>query len=64
MTWYSYALYAQSFSGADRGAEHNLMVAKDRERLAVSKQTTHRFHMQKFNPEKNKRGRGYRSSIV
>jgi hypothetical protein len=50
--WYSCALYAQSFGGVDCDADHCLAVAKVRERLAVSKQATHRFHMQKFTLKK------------
>jgi hypothetical protein len=29
--------------------EHHLVVSEVRERLAVSKQITHRFHMERFN---------------
>jgi hypothetical protein len=31
---------------------HYLVVAKGRERLAVNKQRTHRFHMERFNLKK------------
>jgi hypothetical protein len=32
--------------------DHYLVVAKVRERLAVSKQTMHRFHTERFNLKK------------
>jgi hypothetical protein len=35
-----------------------MVVAKVRERLAVSKQTTHRLYMEKFNPKKLKEVEG------
>jgi hypothetical protein len=35
--------------GQQADIDHHLVVAKVRERPAVSKQTTHRFHMKKFN---------------
>jgi hypothetical protein len=41
---------------SDRAAvcdtDHYLVVAKVRERLAVNKQRSHRFHMEKFNLKK------------
>jgi hypothetical protein len=40
------------FSAAHCDTDHYLVVAKIRERLAVSKQTTHRFHMERFNLKK------------
>jgi hypothetical protein len=33
-------------------SDHYLVVAKVRERLAVSKQTTHRVHMERFDLKK------------
>jgi hypothetical protein len=36
-------------SGEQTDTQHYLVVAKVRERLAVIKQTMHRFHMEKFN---------------
>jgi hypothetical protein len=32
--------------------DNHLVVSEVRERLAVSKQTTHRFHMERFNVKK------------
>jgi hypothetical protein len=37
---------------ADYDTDHSLMVTKDRERLAVSKQTMHGFHMERFSCKK------------
>jgi hypothetical protein len=42
--------------------DHYLVVAKVRERLAVSKQTTHRLHMENFNLKKL-RDRGQREAL-
>jgi hypothetical protein len=41
-----------SFRGADSDTDHYLVVANVRERLAVSKQTTHKFHTERFNLKK------------
>jgi hypothetical protein len=49
---HSSALNIQSFRAADCDTDHCLMVANVRERLAVSKQTMHRFHMERFNLKK------------
>jgi hypothetical protein len=37
----------RSFRGADCDTDHYLVVAKVQERLAMSKQTMHRFHMER-----------------
>jgi hypothetical protein len=37
---------------AEYVTDHDLVVEKVRERLTVSKQTTHRFHMKRFNLKK------------
>ncbi|PNF33796.1 hypothetical protein B7P43_G10228 [Cryptotermes secundus] len=47
--WHSSILDVRSFRAADCDTDHYLVVAKVRERLAVSKQTTHRVHMGRFN---------------
>jgi hypothetical protein len=42
-------LYVQSHRAAVCDIDHYLVVAKVRERLAVNKQRSHRFHMERFN---------------
>jgi hypothetical protein len=42
----------------DCDTEHYLVVAKVRERLAVSTRTAHRVHMERFNPKKLKEVEG------
>jgi hypothetical protein len=49
---HSNTLDAQSFRAADYDTDHYLVVAKIREILAVSKQTTHKVHMERFNLKK------------
>jgi hypothetical protein len=50
---HSSTLDVRSFSGAYCDTDHqHLVVAKVRARLAVRKQTTHIFHMQRFNLKK------------
>jgi hypothetical protein len=39
----------QSFSAADCNTDHYLVVAKIRERVAVDKQGSQKFHMRRFN---------------
>jgi hypothetical protein len=51
---HSNILDVRSFMAADCDTDHFLVVAKLRVRLAVSKQTTHRVHMEKFNLKKLK----------
>jgi hypothetical protein len=45
-------LYVRSFRAAVYDTVQYLVVAKVRERLAVSKQTAHRFHIEMFNLKK------------
>jgi hypothetical protein len=45
-------------SGEGCNTDHYLVVAKVRERLAVSKQTTYRFHMERFNLKKLNKAEG------
>jgi hypothetical protein len=49
---HSSILDVRSFRAADCDSDHILVVAKFSERLAVSKQTTHRVHMEMFNLKK------------
>jgi hypothetical protein len=44
--WHSNVLYIQLFRGADCDTDHCVVMAIVRETLAVSKQTTHRLHME------------------
>jgi hypothetical protein len=46
---HSCTLDVRLFRAADSNTDHYLVVAKVRERLAVSKQTMHRGQMDKFN---------------
>ncbi|PNF26840.1 hypothetical protein B7P43_G17388 [Cryptotermes secundus] len=49
---HSSILDVRSFRAADCDTDHCLVVAKVRERLAASKQTTHRVHMERFSLKK------------
>jgi hypothetical protein len=49
---HSNVLDVRSFRAADCDTDHYLVVAKVGERLAVRKQTTHTFHMERFNFKK------------
>jgi len=50
--WHSNVLEVRSFRGADCATDHYLLVAKVRERLAVSKQAAQRFDEERFNLSK------------
>jgi hypothetical protein len=49
---HSNVLDIRSFRAADCDTEHYLVVAKIRERLAVNKQGSHKFQMERFNLKK------------
>jgi len=46
--WYSSILEVHSFRGADCDTDHYLVVAKVRERLAISKKATQKFDVERF----------------
>jgi hypothetical protein len=50
--WHSSILVVRSFRGADCDSDHYLVVAKVRERLAVSKQMVKKMDMERFNLKK------------
>ena len=50
--WHSSVLDVLSFRGAGCDTDHYLVVAKVRERLAVSKQAAQRFDGERFNLRK------------
>jgi hypothetical protein len=50
--WHSSILYVRSFRGADCDTDHNLVVAKVSERLAVKKQAAQMFDGGGFNMRK------------
>jgi len=47
--WHSSILDVHSFRGADCDTDHYVVVAKVRERLAVSKQAAQKFDVERFN---------------
>ena len=50
--WFSSILDVRSFRGADCDNDHCLVVAKVRERLAVSKQAAQKYDGERFNHRK------------
>jgi hypothetical protein len=50
--WHSNLFVALSFRAADFVADHYLVVVKFTERVAVNRQRSHRFHMERFNIKK------------
>jgi hypothetical protein len=55
---HSNVLDVRSFRAADCDSDHYLVVAKVMERLAVNKQRSQRFHMERFNLKKLNDGEG------
>jgi len=52
MRWHLSILDVQSFRAPECYTHHCLVVAKVRERLAVSKQAAQKFYVEKFNIKK------------
>jgi hypothetical protein len=58
MRRHSNILDVRSFRAADCDSDHYLVVDKVMERLAVNKQRSHRFHMERYNLKKLNEGEG------
>jgi hypothetical protein len=55
--WHSSILDVRSFIGPDRDTDHYLVVAKIKERLAVSKRPVDKMDMDRFNLNKLNKGK-------
>jgi endonuclease/exonuclease/phosphatase family metal-dependent hydrolase len=62
--WHSSVPDIRSFRGADCNTDHDLVVAKVGERLALSKQTTQNFDMKRFNLKKLNEVEGKNSTVL
>jgi hypothetical protein len=64
MRRHSSVLEVRLFRAADCDTDHYLVVAKVRKKLAVSKQTIHRVHMERLNLKKLNEIRLKRSIVL
>jgi hypothetical protein len=61
---HSIVLYVRSFRAADCDTGHTPVVAKVKERLAMNKQISHRFHVEQVQSQEVKRDRGKEKNSV
>jgi hypothetical protein len=52
--WHSSIFHIRSFRGADYGTDHYFVVAKVKERLAVSKRAAQKIHIERFKSQEVK----------
>jgi hypothetical protein len=64
MRWHSNIFDLRMCRAADCDTDHYLVVANVRERLAVNKQRSHTFHMERFNLKKLNDVKGKEQSRV